>query len=180
MTFPKCVKSLALAPLLLLLTNCDKVEALFKPKPKPPSPYAFDAVLKMSPKAEALLKRPGSGLTAEGWYYGDAAPAHRDDADQLNRIFLGKEDWNYAAATRRIHLHGEPIDAAKLAETRDGQPQVILTVMITQGTLAGDPDNPLSCEFTGSVRVARQQAPILYCEFDTEHYWDEVSEASSQ
>ncbi len=178
MTFQRRLKIAGLVP-LLLLTQCDRVEAVFRPKPVKPSPYAFDVVLKMSPKAEAELKQPDAGLSVDSWYYGDAAPAHHDEADSLNRIFLGKEDWNYPAGTRRLHLHGEPIDASRLAETRDGQPQVLLNVWIRVGNIEGDPDNPLSCEYTGLIRAAQQQTPVLHCEFDTEHYWEDASSDSS-
>lgn len=179
MTFPKHLKTAGLLPLLLLLTQCDQVEALFKPKPEKPSPYAFDVILKMSPEAEAELHKPHAGLSAEAWYYGDAAPAHRDDADKLNRIVLGAEDWTYAAGTRKLHLHGDGIDPAKLAEVRDGQPQVILTVWIRVGSMAGDPDNPLSCQYTGMVRVAQRQPPVMHCEYDTERYWETASSDAS-
>jgi len=172
MKFLNFVKLIVLLPLALALTDCDRVGVLLKPKPEKPGPYAFDVVLKMSPKAEAALKRPGSGLVVDAWYYGDAAPAYRAQADKLNRIYLGDEQWNYSGNARRIHLRGEPIDAAQLPQTRDGQPQVLVSV----NSAEGDPDNMLSChDYIGPIRLAQQHTPVLDCEFDTENYWDETS-----
>jgi hypothetical protein len=171
------LKVAVLLPALLLLADCTGGER--QTKPAKPSQYAFDVILKMSPQIEALLKKPDAGLVVDSWYYGDAAPAHKADADELNRIFLGKEDVEFPATARRLHLKGEPIDPAKLAETRDGQPEVIFSLVIRQGERVGDPDNELSCEYTGQIRVAQQQTPVIRCEFDTEHYWDSVSDDSA-
>jgi hypothetical protein len=164
-------------PLVLALTQCDRIDAMMKPKAKEPGPYAFDITLKVSPKGEAALKQAPDGLFVDAWYYGQAAPGYRGQADRLNRIYLGDERSNYPATVRRIHLKGEAIDASKLSQTSDGQPMVLLSVG-GGGTL----DNPLSChDYIGQVRHAQQRPPVLYCEFDTEHYWARAgSEASAQ
>ncbi len=173
MTYPKLARLLALAVLALGLTDCDRVQALFKPKP---SPYAFDIRVEMSPRAEASLKRNPVDLAVYASYYGDAAPAYRAEADNLNRIYLGEERWDFPATARRMHLHGQPIDTSKLPHTRDGQPQVFVSV----GPEGGDPDDMLACRnFIGPIRLAQQTVPVLRCEFDTEHYWEESDSESS-
>jgi hypothetical protein len=174
---PRYLKVAVLVPALLLLGDCNKADTgVHTAKP---GQYAFDIILKTSPKVEAMLKQPQTGLAVDSWYYGDAAPAHKADADDLNRIFLGKEDVNFPASARRLHLKGEAIDLDKLTETRDGQPQVLFSVMITRGPLMGDPDNPLSCEYVGQIRVAQHTPPVVRCEFDSEDYWDSVSDDSA-
>lgn len=171
MTFLNLAKLLVMAPLLLALSDCGRADAVLKPKPKRPSPYAFDLVLRMSPRAEAALKRPGSTLSVDAEYYGDAAPAYRAQADPINRIYLGEEHWTYSGNARRVHLHGEPIDTSKLPQTRDGQAQVIVSV-----TGSSAPDDLLSChDYIGFIHSAQEQAPVLDCEFDTERYWDDVA-----
>jgi len=174
--FRNILTIVVLVPTSLLLSNCDNGP---KGRPIKPGTYAFDVALKMSPKAEAVLKEPNAGLFVDIWYYGEAAPAHKGDADELNRVFLGKDDLTFSASTRRLHLKGEAIDSSKLAETRDGQPEVILTVDLTQGPRIGDPDNPLSCEYSGLISVAQRTPPVIQCEFETEHYWESVSDRSA-
>jgi len=165
----KFAKLFALLPLVFALTDCNRIEALFKPKK--PSPYAFDLILKMSPRAEAALKRPDAGLVVYASYYGDAAPAYRARADKLNRIYLGEEYWTYSGHARRVHLHGEPIDTARLSQTRDGQPQALVSVTLAQG----DPDDMMAChDYIGPIRLAQQQIPVLDCEFESERYWENV------
>lgn len=176
MTFPKILKIALLAPLLMGLTQCDRIHGMFKPKPEKPSPYAFDVMIRLSPKAEAAMKQPDTSFYVKAYYYGDALPAYRKDADDINRVYLGDETWNVSGNARKIHLHGEPIDVSKLSETRDGQPQVLLSI---NGS-AGSPDNPLSCHhYTGPIRLAQQHLQTLDCEFDTETYWDDQSDAAS-
>ncbi len=168
-------KLAALLP-LIGLTHCDQVHALFKPKPEKPSPYAFDLVLKVSPKAEAAMKGNAEDISLDVWYYGVAAPAFRAEADQLNRIDLGAERWSYSPGTRHVHLHGGPIDTAKLAHTTDGQVQVFVS-----GGIGGRFDPPLIChDYIDSVRHAQQVTPVLHCEFETERYWADAAESSSQ
>ena len=172
MKFSTIAKLLAVLPLAMTLTNCDKP----KPKTAPAGTYAFDVMVRLSPKAEAAMKTSPDGFVVDAWYYGDALPAHRDKADQFGRIFLGDENWNFSANARKMHLHGEPIDLDKLAQVRDGQPMVNLTVE----SVAGNPDNPLKCHaFIGPVRQAQQKTPVLTCEFDTEQYWESGDGASA-
>jgi len=162
---------LALLPLTLALTQCDRIDAILKPKPKKPGPYAFDLILKMSPKGEAALKQSPDGLFVDAWYYNTAAPAYRKEADSMNRISLGTERWTYPNHVRRVHLRGEIVDKAKLSHTVDGQPNIIASV----SARGGNPDNMLTChDYIGSVSLARQKTPVLRCEFDTEHYWANI------
>ena len=172
MTRPAFGKLMALLPLAIALTQCDQVHAMLKPKPDAPSPYAFDLVLRMSPRAEAALKQPGKHLFVDAWYYGDATPAFHAQADKLNRIFLGDESWTYPGAARRVHLRGAPMDTSKFSEIRGGQPQVLVDATQQEG----DPDNLVHCHaYTGSVRMAQQQVQVLNCEFDTEDYWENAA-----
>ncbi len=162
------MKLLTLAALVaaVTLTGCDHA----KPKTAAaPGQYAFDVTVKLSPKAEAAMKTSPDGFVVDAWYYGLAKPQSRDKADQLNRIFLGDESWNFSANARKMHLHGEPIDATLLTQTVDGRPWVNLTVE----SVAGDPANPLKCKpFIGPVSGAQQATPVLTCEFETEPYWE--------
>ncbi len=180
MTILKILKIAALVPLVLGLTQCDRVQALLKPKPDKPGPYAFDLVLKLSPKAEAAMKQSRDSFIVAGLYYGDAKPAYRKDADDLNRIHLGEERWGYSGLARKVHMHGEPIDTSKLPETRDGQPYVLITVYTIEPI--GDPDDLVSChQYVGPIRLAQQQTQMLYCQLDSENAWgDQSAEASSQ
>ena len=163
---------LAVVPLATALSGCDDT----KPKSPVKSVYAFDVAIKLSPKAEAAMKTSPDGFVVDAWYYGIAKPEYRDKADQLNRIFLGDENWNFSANARKMHLHGEPIDTAKLNQTIDGKPLVNLTVE----SMAGNPDNPLKCHaFIGPVSGAQQKTPVLTCEFDTEQYWETEADSSA-
>ena len=160
-------KVLALVPLAVGLTQCDRIQALIKPKAKG-DPYAFDVVLEMSPRAETALKKGSQGLYIDASYYGYAAPAYKADADKLNRIYLGEESGTYSSTVRKIHLRGEPIERSELPETVDGQPQVLLSVTM----MGGDPDDLMTCHYIGSIHLAQQHRQYLHCEFDTESYWD--------
>ncbi|MGZ3305576.1 MAG: hypothetical protein ACXU8U_06915 [Asticcacaulis sp.] len=172
----KSLRIAGLASILVMLTQCDQVHALFKPKPAKPGPYAFDLTLEMSPKAEAELKQPGKGLSIDASYYGDAAPAYRSEADKLNRIYLGEERWDYSAGARRIHLHGEPIDTSKLPQTRDGEVQTVVSVHLSESS----PDDPFTCHYyVGPVRRAQQYPQVVRCELDGETYWDSHDTAAS-
>jgi hypothetical protein len=168
MKFSTCAALMA----VLALTGCEQPKA----KSAPPGTYAFDVMIKLSPKAEAAMKTSPDGFVVDAWYYGIAKPDYRDQADQLNRIFLGDEGWNFSANARKMHLHGEPIDIAKLSQTIDGQAMVNLTVE----SAAGHPGNPLNCHaFIGSIREAQKTTPVLACEFDTEQYWETEAESSA-
>ncbi len=178
MTLPNLARALAVLPLALVLMQCDRIHALFKPKP---SPYAFDVTLQVSPEGEAALKH-SQGLYVKASYYGYAAPAWRAQADNLNRLYLGDESWNYPSTARRIHLHGEPIDTSVLPHTTDGQAYVVLSI----NGLVGGPDDEdlLKChDYIGTVQFAREHPQVLQCEFDSEDYWENVAasaESSSQ
>ena len=166
MKFSKLARLLALLPLALALTQCNRIGGLFGAKK--PGPYAFDLVLMMSPKADAATKPNPDGLIVEAYYYGDAAPAYRDEADTLNRIYLGRERWTYDGKVRRVHLEGEPIDTAKLSQTSDGLVRVLVSV---DGV--GASGNRAEChDYNGPVRQAQQHTPVLQCEFDAERYWE--------
>lgn len=173
MKFSTIARLCAVLPLVFAVTGCEKP----KPKAAPAGTYAFDLMVKLSPKAEAAMKTSPDGFVVDAWYYGDALPAHRDKADQFGRIFLGDENWNFSANARKMHLHGEPIDMDTLAQVRDGQPLVNLTVE----SVAGNLDNPLKCHtFIGTVRQAQQKTPVLTCELDTDSYWETSADASSR
>lgn len=170
------IRLLGVIPLTLALTQCDQAAGIFKQKPKPPGPYAYEVVLRVSPRGEAALKQNTDGIFVDAWYYGQAMPAYRDQADRLNRIYLGNERWTYPSTARRLHLRGEVIDTSKLSQIREGEPMVLLSV-----GPGGSPENPLSChDYIGSVRQARQKTPVFYCEFDSERYWEEASASSAE
>ncbi len=174
MKFHAIAKTLAVLPLAVALTHCDQAD---QPKLAKPGTYAFDITVKMSPRAEAALKQSKTGLVVDAWYYGDAAPRYRDKADSLGRIFLGDENWSFSSNARKMHLKGEPIELAGLAQVRDGQPLVLLSVE----TAEGDPDNPIKChDYIGAIRAAQQTPPVLLCEFDTERYWEDAAESAGQ
>lgn len=171
---------LALIGLTLAVSACDRIPGLSKPKPEKPGPYAFDLTLRLSPKAAAAMKQTRDSLIVAGFYYGDAQAAYRKDADDLNRIHLGEERWGYSGDARKLHMHGEPIDTSKLSETRDGQPQVLVTVYSIRPI--GEPDDMLSCHhYIGSIRLAQQHTQVLDCQLDSENLWDNsTADASSQ
>lgn len=172
--FSTIAKSLAVLPLVVALAHCDQTP---KPVAAKPGTYAFDVSLKMSPRAEAALKTSPNPMVVDAWYYGDAAPAFHDKADTMGRIDLGDENWNFSANARRMHLKGEAVDVSKLPQIRNGEVLVFLTVE----TGAGTPENPVNCHaYIGSVRLAQQRPPVLTCEFDTERYWEDASDSSSQ
>ncbi len=173
----KFAATAALLPLVLCLNGCDQVQAMLKPKPEKPGPYAFDFVIRMSPKSEAVMKKT-PGIFVDAWYFGDAAPAYRAKADQLNRIELGDERWNFSNTTRRVHIEGQPIDTSKLSQTSDGVARVFLTADIN----SNDPGYVLTCHsFIGPIRQAQEHPQTLDCQFDAERYWEDVeaSEAAS-
>ncbi|ESQ82302.1 hypothetical protein AEAC466_18315 [Asticcacaulis sp. AC466] len=162
---------MAVVPLIFGLTQCDVIEAIHNPKPKE-GPYSFDLILKTSPKAEVTLKS-AENLYVDAFYYGHAKPAFIGEADRLHRISLGREIFEYANSARRIHLYGSPLDAKKLSQTSEGEPQVLVSVDST-----GLPGKAVTCRtFTGSIRLARQKPPVLFCELETESYW--ANEAAS-
>ena len=169
MKFLNLARLLALLPLTLVLTQCDQVGALFGAKK--PGPYAFDLVLKMSPKADAATKPNPDGLFVDAYYYGDAAPAYRDQADTLNRIYLGRERWSYDGKVRRVHLEGESIDTSKLSQTSDG----LVRVLVSVDGVGPSGDRAACHDYNGPIRQAQQKTPVLQCEFDAERYWENAA-----
>ncbi len=168
-------KVFALVPLALLLSQCDQVKAVIKPRPAKPDPYAFDIIIRMSPKSEAAMK-VSPGFAVEAYYYGDALPAYQGEADDQNRIRLGDERWNCDANTRRVHMDGKSIDTSALAKTRDG-----VRVFLSGDITSGDPGYVLSCRsYTGTVRQAQKTPPTIDCEYDAERYWEDTAASSAE
>ena len=62
MKFLTIAKLLAVLPLAMTLTNCDKP----KPKTAPAGTYAFDVMVRLSPKAEAAIPSVRSYLETSG------------------------------------------------------------------------------------------------------------------
>ncbi|CAL4868975.1 hypothetical protein MMA231_03265 [Asticcacaulis sp. MM231] len=168
------IKYLGLAPIVLGLTQCDLIEAIHNPKPKD-GPYAYDLILKTSPKAEAALKS-SEGWYVDAYYYGHAKPAFVSGADTLHRIYLGRERWDYAPTSRRIHMYAGKIDTKKLSQTIEGETWVVVTVIGS-----GVPGKVVDCHaYIGPIREAHQRAPEMHCELETEHYWEEVAASAAQ
>lgn len=159
----KTLKLAWLLPVAVLLVQCNGQ----------PQTYAFDVNIKVSPQAEAAMQNPGSRLAVHATYYGYASPAHSREADNFNRIYLGEETWTYSGKARRLHLHGGPIDTARLPHTRDGQPWVVLTINAERS-------GSVSCQpFIGPIRLAQQHSPIRECELDSERYWENMDASAS-
>ncbi len=176
MKLANCMKALVLLPMAFGLADCDKIQAVIKPKPDKPSPYAFDVMVKMSPKSEIVWNKT-PGISVEAFYYGEAAPAYAAEADADGRIDLGDERWDYHPIAHRLHLKGVPIDPAQLAKTKDGQVRVFVTVEMG----SRDPEYVLSCmNYTGTVRQAQQQVQTIGCQYDAERYWQDAAESAAE
>jgi len=174
MTFFRPIRHLALVLLALGLTQCDVVEAIHNPKPKD-GPYAFDLILRMSPKAEIALKS-SEGLTVDAYYYGHAKPGFIGEADSLHRIVLGRETWSYAASLRRVHLYAAGIDTKKLPRTVEGEPMVLVTVLGS-----GVPGKVVDCgSYIGPIREAHQRSPEMHCELESEQYWEGLAASAGE
>ncbi|ESQ87259.1 hypothetical protein [Asticcacaulis benevestitus] len=174
MTLFNRIRHLALLPLILGLTQCDVVEAIHNPKPKD-GPYAYDLILKTSPKAEAALKS-SEAFYVDAYYYGHAKPAFISEADTLHRIYLGRERWDYAPTSRRIHMYASKIDTKKLSQTIEGETWVVVTVIGS-----GVPGKVVDCHaYIGPIREAHQRAPEMHCELETENYWEEVAASAAE
>ena len=167
-------KLLLLVPLAIGLMQCDVVEAIHNPKPKDGA-YAFDLVLRMSPKAELALKS-SEGLTVDAYYYGHAKPGFTSEADSLHRVVLGQETWVYAANLRRVHLYAAAIDTKKLSKTVEGEPIVLVTVIGS-----GVPGKVVDCgSYIGPIRVAHQRSPEMHCDIESEQYWEGIAASADK
>ena len=167
MIIPKNMKLLALVP-LVFLTQCDA----FKPKVN----YGYDIELKVSPKGEAALKT-SQGLFVDAWFYGEAAPQYRSEADELNRIDLGADHLDFPAGARRLHVTGEDANPSKLSHTHDGVMRVFVSVDRT-GAPADGPQ--LKChDFIGTLAQAQKEPVVMRCEFENETYWEDAASSST-
>ncbi|ESQ81744.1 hypothetical protein AEAC466_20190 [Asticcacaulis sp. AC466] len=164
---------LALVPLCIGLAQCDVVEAIHNPQPKD-GPYAYDLILKTSPKAEAALKT-AEYLQADAYYYGIPKPGFTGEVDPAHRVYIGQERWNFSAKLRRVHLYADAVDPNKLPDGVDGEPMVLVTVVGT-----GAPEKSVTChQYLGSVRAAHEHSPEMHCELEGENYWDGLAANSA-
>ncbi len=152
------LKAACLAPLALLLCQCDAL------KPKAPSPYAADVTLKFTPMAAAALAQAKDNIVVLAYFYGDPKPEAKAKADNLGRLVLGSERSGWSNNTRLVHLSGK-IDASLLPSIR-GEPQLLVSVYSVMPD--GSSDDLIACKtWIGTVKGAQARSPVIGCELET-------------
>jgi hypothetical protein len=126
--FAKTLKSVALLPLLLMLCQCDKVQAISKPKTAGPTPYDFPLAFDFTPTAVAKMQSRQDKIVITTFYYGHAKPEYQAKADDMNRLRLGYKEWELPNASRKTTLNSAAIDTKLLSQTKEGEPYVLITV----------------------------------------------------
>ena len=154
----KILKAACLAPLALLLCQCDALTSR-----KAPSPYASTVTLKFTPMAEAAMKSHNDNIVVAAYYYGDPVPAARARADKLGRLMLGQDRPGWSGNTRRVHLDGT-VDTSLLPQIR-GEPQMLVSAYsVTQDASS---DDLIHCKtWIGTVKMAQAQPPLIGCELE--------------
>lgn len=195
--YAEMTKRAALLPLLLMLCQCDKVQAVMKPKPAGPTPYDFTLALEFTPAAIAKMESRRDKIVITTFYYGHAKPEYMAKADDLNRLELGYKEWEVSNTARKVAINSSIIDTQRLPHTTEGEPYVLVTVTSEPGpqTTAQveqgphlrllpssassqaqelpDPeiDHPgdrIECRtYTGPVKALQTQPHILSCDLGT-------------
>ena len=151
------LKAACLAPLVLLLCQCDAF------KPKAPSPYASTVTLRFTPMAAATMTHEGDGFVVLAYYYGDPTPHATAKIDKLGRLMIGEDRSGWSGNTRRVHLDGT-VDTSLLPQIR-GEPQMLINVYSV--TKEGAADDLIDCtSWVGTVKMAQAQSPVVGCELE--------------
>ncbi len=134
----KFVKQVALLPMLFMLCQCDKVEALLKPRPPKATPYDFRLALAFTPAAAEKMDAGRYSIVVSTFYYGHAKPEFMAKADDLHRIELGYKEGVFKNTARTLVINSSAIDTRLLSQTVEGEPYVLVTVS------TGAPDEAVS------------------------------------
>jgi hypothetical protein len=152
------LKAACLAPLALLLCQCDAL----MPRPKV-SPYASTVRMAFTPMALAKMNEIKDNFVLVAYYYGDPTPQALKKADELGRLNLGEERYAWTPNARTVHLDG-PIDVSLLPQIR-GPVQALITAY--SATPIGAADDLIHCTtWIGTIKELQAHAPLIACELD--------------
>ena len=161
---------LALAPLALLLCQCDPGPGTAKgehgdrvdlvaPPPPPPvadTPYAFDIALTLTPAAKAKLERLHEKIGVSAWYSGLPNAAGKPKAEEDGQVEFGADEPVVEPETRLVHISGGGLDTGRLKYIA-GDPLVLINVYSARKAAA---DNLLECTIFEDTIKKAQAAPV--------------------
>jgi len=156
------MKHAALLPLPLLFAACAPPGGDGASAPAaeaPPSPYAFEVKLTLTPRAVEKLVTTQERVIVDGMYWGLPKPGV--EADEIGQVPLGADMVEAAPENAAVRVPGAAFDATRLADI-EGAPQVLVNVYSARKTHA---DNLLSCGiYEGPVAMAQQKPVEIQCD----------------
>jgi hypothetical protein len=159
------MKHASLLLLPLLLGACGQPQAESAPTlaaDAPPSPYAFEVNLTLTPRAAEKLASTNEKVIVAAMYFGvpvsETAPGVDDHGMEVG---LGGDDIEVAPETAVVKAPGTGFDPTHIASIK-GEPEVLVNVYSARKTHA---DNLLSCGiYQGPVKMAQQRPVEIQCD----------------
>lgn len=159
------MKHASLLALSLLATACaptGDVEAPVSGADAPPSPYAFEVRLTMTPRAAEKLASMNERVIVDAMYFGLAASADAPGVDDHGmEVGLGSDEVEVAPQNAVVTTPGSGFDPTHIASIK-GEPEVLVNVYSARKSHA---DNLLSCGiYQGPVKMAQQKPVEIQCD----------------
>lgn len=159
------MKHASIFALSLLLAACAPTENVQEPAAAadtPPSPYAFEVNLTLTPRAAEKLVATNERVIVASMYFGvpvsDTAPGIDDHGMEVG---LGGDDIEVAPENAVVKAPGTGFDPTYLTSIK-GDPEVLVNVYSARKTHA---DNLLSCGiYQGPVSMAQKQPVDIQCD----------------
>lgn len=127
----------------------------------PPSPYAFDVQLTLTPRAAEKLVAAKERMIVAGTYWGAPNTAAKPTADVMGQIPLGEDLVEVAPENAIIRVPAATFDPDQLANI-EGPPQVLVNVYSARKT---HEDNLLDCGiYEGPVSMAQKHPVDIRCD----------------
>lgn len=127
----------------------------------PPSPYAFDVGLTLTPRAAEKLAAMQERVIVNSMFWGAPNAAAKPSADEMGQIPLGEDFVEVAPENATVSVPAANFDPDGLANI-EGAPQVLVNVYSARRRHA---DNLLDCGiYEGPVAMAQKQPVDIRCD----------------
>lgn len=128
----------------------------------PPSPYAFEISLTLTPRAAEKLAASKERVIVDASYFGPAVSAAAPGVDEHGQeVWLGGDMIEVDPVNARVKAPGTGFDPTNIASIT-GEPEVLVNVYSARKTHT---DNLLSCGiYQGPVKMAQQKPVEIRCD----------------
>ena len=128
----------------------------------PPSPYAFEVNLTLTPRAAEKLAATKERVIVDASYFGPAVSATAPGVDDHGmEVWLGGDMIEVDPVNARVKAPGTGFDPTNIASIT-GEPEVLVNVYSARKTHT---DNIISCGiYQGPVKMAQQKPVEIRCD----------------